>query len=37
MACPVYRNEARVYTGHCAKCAVYVYEKCWQRHVRQVH
>jgi len=37
MNCPICHKEARVYIYHCAKCAVYVHEKCWQRHEQQAH
>ena len=37
MKCPVYGEEAGVCIYHCAKCGVYVHEKCRQEHVAQAH
>lgn len=37
MNCPVCKKEARVHIYYCARCAVYVHEKCWQEHLAQVH
>jgi hypothetical protein len=37
MKCLVCGKEARAHICYCAKCAVYVHEKCWQRHVEQAH
>jgi hypothetical protein len=37
MKCPVCGKEARVRIYHCAKCGVYVHQKCWQKHVAQAH
>jgi hypothetical protein len=37
MICPVCGKEARTHIYYCAKCAVYVHEKCWQKHVAQAH
>ena len=31
MNCPVCGKEARAYIYHCAKCGVYVHEKCCQK------
>ena len=37
MKCPVCGQEARSHIYYCARCAVYVHEKCWQRHIAQAH
>ena len=37
MKCPVCGKEARAHIYYCSKCAVYVHEKCWQKHVAQAH
>ncbi len=37
MNCAVCREEARAHIYYCAKCAVYVHEKCCQKHVAMVH
>ena len=37
MKCHVCGKEPRAHIYYCAKCAVYVHEKCWQRHVEQAH
>ena len=37
MKCPICGKEARVRIYHCAKCAVYVHQKCWHKHVAQAH
>ena len=37
MKCPVCGREAKVRIYRRAKCAVYVHEKCWQKHVVQAH
>ena len=37
MRCPVCGKEARVRIYYCASCAVYVHEKCWQKHVERAH
>ncbi len=37
MNCPVCRKEIKAHIYYCAKCAVYVHEKCWQKHVEQAH
>ncbi len=37
MNCPVCGKEVRAHIYHCAKCAVYVHEKCWQKHVAMAH
>ena len=33
MKCPACEKDIRAHVYYCAKCAVYVYEKCWQKHV----
>jgi G:T-mismatch repair DNA endonuclease (very short patch repair protein) len=35
MKCPVCGKEDRVRIYCCAKCAVYVHEKFWQKHAAQ--
>jgi len=37
MKCPVSGKEARAHIYRCAKCTVYVHEKCWRKHVEQAH
>ena len=37
MNCPVCNKEAKAHVYHCAKCAVYVHEKCWTKHVAEAH
>jgi len=37
MKCPVCGKEARAHIYYCARCAVYVHEKCWQEHVNTAH
>ena len=37
MNCPVCSKDARTHIYYCAKCAVYIHEKCWQEHVAQEH
>ncbi len=37
MNCPVCGKEARAYIYYYAKCAVYVPEKCWQKHIATAH
>jgi hypothetical protein len=37
MKCPVCGKDARVHIYHCAKCNVYVHEKCWKEHVETEH
>ncbi|MFQ6121693.1 MAG: hypothetical protein ACE5LA_01360 [Dehalococcoidales bacterium] len=37
MNCPVCRKEARAYIYYCARCAVYVHEWCWRKHVEIAH
>jgi len=37
MRCPVCGKEARVHICFCAKCDVYVHERCWQKHVARAH
>ena len=37
MSCPVCGKEAKAHIYHCTKCAIYVYEKCWQEHVAVAH
>ena len=37
MNCPVCGEEATVHIYYSAKCAVYVQEKCWQKHVEIAH
>lgn len=37
MNCPVCRKEARARLYYCAKCAVYVHTKCWEKHIAQAH
>jgi hypothetical protein len=37
MKCPVCGKEARVRIYHCAKCGVYVHQKCWKKHVAEAH
>ena len=37
MKFPACGKETRVRIYRCAKCAVYVHEKCWQKHVAQTH
>ncbi len=34
---PVCRKEARAHIYYCAKCAVYVHEKYWRKHVAVAH
>jgi uncharacterized membrane protein len=31
------KKEAKANIYYCAKCAVYIHEKCWQKHVAQAH
>ena len=37
MKWPAFNNDARTHIYYCAKCAVYVHEKCWNEHVAQAH
>ena len=37
MKCPVCGKDARAHIYYCARCAVYVHEKCWQKHVAEAH
>lgn len=37
MNCPVCKKEARAHLFKCARCAVYVHEKCWAEHVAKEH
>jgi len=37
MNCPVCRKEAKAHIVRCARCAVYVHEKCWSDHVKAAH
>jgi len=37
MNCPVCRKEAKAHIVRCARCAVYVHEKCWADHVKAAH
>ncbi len=37
MNCPVGGKEARAYIYYGARYAVYVHEKCWQKHVATAH
>jgi hypothetical protein len=37
MKCPVCKKEARAHIYYCARCAVYVHEKCWRKHASQAH
>jgi len=37
MNCPVRGKEARARLDYCAKCAVYVQTKCWEKHIAQAH
>ncbi len=37
MNCPVCGKEAKAHIVHCAKCAVYVHEKCWAKHAAEAH
>ena len=37
MDCPVCGKKAEAHIYHCAKCAVYVHEKCWAKHVAEKH
>ncbi len=37
MNCPVCGKGARAYIYYCARCAVYVHEKYWQKHVAMAH
>jgi len=37
MNCPICRKEAKSHIYYCAKCAVYIHEKCWLRHMTQEH
>jgi hypothetical protein len=37
MKCPVYKNDARAHIYYCARCAVYVHEKCWAKHITIAH
>ena len=37
MHCPVCGKEARVHIYFCARCGVYVHEKCWQEHMDKEH
>jgi uncharacterized membrane protein len=37
MKCPVCGKRIAAHVVYCAKCAVYVHEKCWQKHVAQAH
>jgi hypothetical protein len=37
MKCPVCKQDARAHIYYCARCAVYVHEKCWQKHVETAH
>jgi len=37
MKCPVCGKDARAHIYYCARCAVYVHEKCWPKHVEMAH
>lgn len=37
MNCPAYKKEARAHIYYYARCAVYVHDKCWQKHVKAAH
>jgi hypothetical protein len=37
MKCPICKQDAKAHLYYCARCAVYVHEKCWQKHVAQSH
>ena len=37
MKCPACGKEAGAHIYYCAKCAVYVHERCWHRYVEQAH
>jgi len=37
MKCSVCRKEARAHIYYCARCAVYVHERCWRWHVTHAH
>lgn len=32
MKCPVCKKDARAHIYHCARCGVYVHDKCWPKH-----
>jgi len=37
MKCPVCKRDATAHLYYCARCAVYVHERCWQKHVATSH
>jgi len=37
MKCPVCGKDARAHIYYCARCAVYVHEKCWRKHLETAH
>jgi len=37
MKCPVCGKDIRAHIYYCARCGVYVHEKCWQKHVAMAH
>ena len=37
MKCPIYGKEASIYVYYCARCAIYLHEKCWQKHMARAH
>ena len=37
MKCPVCGKDARAHIYYCARCAVYVHEKCWPKHAEAAH
>lgn len=37
MKCPVCGKDAAAHIVHCNRCAVYVHDKCWAKHVKTAH
>ena len=37
MKCPVCKQDAKAHLYYCARCAVYVHEKCWSEHCATEH
>lgn len=37
MNCPICDQEIRAHVYYCARCGVYVHEKCWEKHVKEAH
>ena len=37
MKCPICKQNAIAHLYYCARCAVYVHEKCWRKHCAAEH